>query len=481
VKFWEDSWHGLPPLSYDNDLRDVIHIIKENWGEFLIDYVLAVERFSGKVIWKDPFILPISYSHKQHLFKVMIERKIFLNNENDVLIWAPSPNGEYSIKAGYKALKLVEQHETKQRAFSFCWNNTVLPKAGCFAWLALRKRILTSDRLQKLNISQPFQCVLCSEDVETVDHLFIHCSFAQQCWNFVMQKLNLSMPLPYTLWDLFQSWPILFSKSFFACIWKCSPALVIWAIWWERNKRIFRNVTNSIDLVLKGLEKSISEVVNAHVKNKISNYSFTQWDNSILKRWNHISIPPFMASSPPNNHVDRSQIKWLPPTNGCIKVNFDGSSRSNSGKAGCGICLRNHLGEVLAFKCLSLPSSTNNTAEAFGLLYGLVLAKNLELKVIHIEGDSNLIINACIKRQIINWRIKYIMSKIWCLIDSFDSCLISHTYREGNSVADLLAKWGSDGINLDSTRLSIHVEDFPDLAHIIDADKELYAAGYECN
>ena len=68
------------------------------------------------------------------------------------------------------------------------------------------------------------------------------------------------------------------------------------------------------------------------------------------------------------------------------------------------------------------------------------------------------------------------MSKIWYLIDSFDTCLISHTYREGNLVADLLEKWGSDGINLDSTRLSIHVKDFPDLAHIIDVDKELYAA-----
>ena len=66
------------------------------------------------------------------------------------------------------------------------------------------------------------------------------------------------------------------------------------------------------------------------------------------------------------------------------------------------------------------------------------------------------------------------MSKIWYLIDSFDSCLISHIYREGNLTADLLTKWGSDGINLDSTRLSIHVKDFPNLAHIIDADKELY-------
>ena len=84
----------------------------------------------------------------------------------------------------------------------------------------------------------------------------------------------------------------------------------------------------------------------------------------------------------------QNELQWV----------FERQSR----KAGCGMCLRNHLGEVLAFKCLSLPSSMNNTAEALELLYGLVLANNLELKVIHIEGDSTLIINSCIKRQIIN-------------------------------------------------------------------------------
>ena len=78
----------------------------------------------------------------------------------------------------------------------------------------------------------------------------------------------------------------------------------------------------------------------------------------------------------------------------------------------------------------------------------------------HIEGDFTLIINACIKRQIINKRVRYIMVKIWTLIDSFEIYHISHIYGEGNVAIDLLAKLGFDGINLDSTRLNNYVMTF---------------------
>ena len=136
----------------------------------------------------------------------------------------------------------------------------------------------------------------------------------------------------------------------------------------------------------------------------------------------------------------RDGVVWISPPYGWVKENFDGSPKGNLGKAGCGMCLRSHLRDVLAFKCLSLPSSTNDMVEAFGLLYGLVLAKNLDLKAIHIEGNSTLIINAYIKRQILNWRIRYIMIKIWNLIDSFEIYHISHIYKEGNATTDLLAE-----------------------------------------
>ena len=83
-------------------------------------------------------------------------------------------------------------------------------------------------------------CVKCLEESESVDHLFVQCKVAQECWSFVLQKLNMMFPLPNTLWDLFNGWPSSNNHSFYACLWKCIPALVIWALWWERNKRIFR-------------------------------------------------------------------------------------------------------------------------------------------------------------------------------------------------------------------------------------------------
>ena len=74
-----------------------------------------------------------------------------------------------------------------------CWNKIIFPKAGYIACLTLWKKTLISDMVHKFNRSHIFQCVSCSESVENVDHLFFHCSFAQQCWNFVVQNLSLKI------------------------------------------------------------------------------------------------------------------------------------------------------------------------------------------------------------------------------------------------------------------------------------------------
>ena len=109
------------------------------------------------------------------------------------------------MKEGYKILQQNGLNEPTSRAFSFCWNSVILPKAGCFSWLVLKHRILTSDRLNRLHIAPPFKCVLCEEHEETMDHLFVTCSFSYQCWCFILSKLNHLTPLPNNLWDLFQA------------------------------------------------------------------------------------------------------------------------------------------------------------------------------------------------------------------------------------------------------------------------------------
>lgn len=132
-----------------------------------------------------------------------------------------------------------------------------MPKARCFYWLDLQKNILTSEKLQ---IYQPFNCVLFHQEKETVDHLLLQCSFAQQCWQNLMEKLDISMPLQNTMWELFQSWPILFKSSHLSCIWNIIANTIVWSIWWERNKIIFRKVVSPIDKVNEILEKNCFKI-----------------------------------------------------------------------------------------------------------------------------------------------------------------------------------------------------------------------------
>ena len=53
------------------------------------------------------------------------------------------------------------------------------------------------------------------------------------------------------------------------------------------------------------------------------------------------------------------ESKWLPPTCGGIKTNYDGATFVDSGEAGIGVIVRLDSGEVLAAlsKKISLPSS----------------------------------------------------------------------------------------------------------------------------
>lgn len=232
VNFWTDSWCGHPPISQMDNMEDIMNIAIAHWGIKLSDYVSIVEILLGKTIWKDPTLLPISNQQSSSLADIFLNRTVLMSNREDVIIWVASKSRKYSIKEGYKATQQGCSSKVSSRAYTFYLNDIVLPKAGCFVWLTLNKRILIANRLVKLGFSQVFNCVLCGLEEESVDHLFLHCTFASQCWFFIMNKLKVLMPFPKSLWDMFNSWPLLFLSSIFSGNQKCAPALIIWAIWW---------------------------------------------------------------------------------------------------------------------------------------------------------------------------------------------------------------------------------------------------------
>jgi hypothetical protein len=244
VNYWWDSWNGQPPLSKSIISQDIIIVLEYHWGTKLSHYVANVCIMSGKVNWKNLNELPLTNQELAQFKEILASLQVFMSRSVDKILWAPAKDGIYSIKEGYKILQQNGIDKVPCRAFSFCWNHVVLPKAGCFAWLTIKHRILTSDRLSRLHIAPSFNCLFCNECEEIVDHLLLTCPFASQCWNFILNKLNYSTPLQNTIWEVFQAWPVLYPKSLFANLWKCILALVVWAIWWERNKCIFQKRGN---------------------------------------------------------------------------------------------------------------------------------------------------------------------------------------------------------------------------------------------
>ncbi|XP_057828398.2 uncharacterized protein LOC131039625 [Cryptomeria japonica] len=209
TNFRFDSWNGFPTLAQVPQLQLVIPIFIQKWGHKLINYVSGVALYSKKVIWKD-IDIDIKDSLRRLIGTLLSQRTVILLDKEDKIIWSPSANGNYTVQNGYVALQHMMNQQQSQRDFFFSWNSAVMPKGGCFSWLALKNRILTSNKLAKLQIVQQFKYVMCDQVSEDVDHLFLQCPFAHQCWRFVTNKLELSMAFPNTIWDFFQAWPTLF-------------------------------------------------------------------------------------------------------------------------------------------------------------------------------------------------------------------------------------------------------------------------------
>lgn len=64
------------------------------------------------------------------------------------------------------------------------WRTKAPIKTVCFGWIETWRTFLTQDNLQKKSFALGNRCYLCEEELETVNHLLMHCRIARQCWEF---------------------------------------------------------------------------------------------------------------------------------------------------------------------------------------------------------------------------------------------------------------------------------------------------------
>lgn len=165
-------------------------------------------------------------------------------------------------------------------------------------------------------------------------------------------------------------------------------------------------------------------------------------------------------------------MHWYPPSPGFEKLNFDGFLHGNPGISGIAVCIRDNRGDILAVKSSPLQQGTNNMEKVHVLFVGLVLARKGGFQHTQVEGDSMVIINACIKRESHNWRLASILQQIWILLDTFQEICISRTLHKGNMVADYMTNRGCEGLDVETDKSMGLLQHDNDLKKLITIDKQ---------
>ncbi|XP_074301623.1 uncharacterized protein LOC141633025 [Silene latifolia] len=135
----------------------------------------------------------------------------------------------YTIKAGYQWLK---PDENLVSWYPWMLNKWLIPKQSFIVWLIAHQKLLTQDRLVKMQIISENKCFLCGLQEENLNHLFLDYLFSRKCSGMVSEWCCLMFPLQHLI-----SWWIDLRQAS-ACKKKVTAmilASLMYHIWHSRN------------------------------------------------------------------------------------------------------------------------------------------------------------------------------------------------------------------------------------------------------
>ncbi|XP_074302520.1 uncharacterized protein LOC141634127 [Silene latifolia] len=147
---------------------------------------------------------------------------------------------------------------------------------------------------------------------------------------------------------------------------------------------------------------------------------------------------------------------WTPPENGVIKINSDAAIIGDA-EVGLGVVGRDSNGEMVLVASKRCRAGWSvKMAEAKAVLFGMEIAKRLELSSIIVETDALNVIHVVKKNGIGRSMFDLCIKDVCELANSLDCRGVVHVKRGGNTVAHLTARLCSvEGDEL------VHVIDFP--------------------
>ena len=330
----------------------------------------------------------------------------------DVLLWKFTKDGDFSSNSAYLSL-MADSGEVNTFKGAWIWKIDTLPKIISFLWLCMHKSMPVRNVLANRGINCSRLCPVCRNQVESIDHLLRVCVFAQFFWS----RMEVSHLFMARHTQSLEDW--LYEN----CLnkrtqqnhipWGIIFPFATWNLWKHRNRVMFDNAPLNLNL---------------------HSYCLTQ------------AVDFFYCVGTMRKTKQRTivQVKWFKPPAGWFKLNSDGASCGNPGKAGGGVLIRDCNGLWIKGFARSIGYATSITAEFWASRDGLKLAFNEGIQQPIVELDAKVVVDLIKSNATTNNPYAPFLYDCRYLLTRFIQVQVVHVYTEGNRCADALAKWGSN-------------------------------------
>ncbi|CAL1384516.1 unnamed protein product [Linum trigynum] len=406
TKFWLDPWILQVPLK--EEANGVIP------GD--METATVADFVSDEGTWRTELftdLLPPEISNK-----VLSTAVDTLSQVEDSLFWHESTDGRFTTKSAYTLLTRQDE-QVHDGIWKVVWRLAVPERIRGFVWLSLQGRITTNAMRFERKVADSPCCIRCIGQPETIVHLLRDCPPAMYFWSRVVPQQNQVLFFSTNQKDWLRSNLLSKEVTSSGIDWASFFSMSIWLIWKNRTVASFKGVGAA--LTAPSLTHSIL------VKSKL---------------WNDSWHAPSLLLNHRMQRGDRVTVSigWNPPSEGWVMLNTDGASNGNPGPAGAGGSVRDHLGRWLGGFVANIGTATAAAAELWAIYYGLEMTWKLGFRMVRVASDSQLAIHLIQNRHdpihpyaTLLGLIRRKLSQDWLVS-------LSHTYREGNRVADWLSK-----------------------------------------
>ncbi|KAL6204387.1 hypothetical protein ACLB2K_021655 [Fragaria x ananassa] len=138
------------------------------------------------------------------------------------------------------------------------------------------------------------------------------------------------------------------------------------------------------------------------------------------------------------------EVNWHAPNAFEFKVNIDGATRGTLGPAGYDGIFRDHLGNCMGCFAGSMGIAIALEAELQAIIHAVSMTSRKGWQSLWIECDSTIAIRFLANNKCsVPWSLRADWINCRTILSSMQ-VRFSHILREGNQVADCLAKFGVD-------------------------------------